>query len=163
MLFQDVVSYLRTAGFEGGYLFVDDIENLTDYMARKDRLQFAKEFAQTMMRPSYANTEHKFFSCVLSTHQSSSLPLAQAWNDSGLAAIARLDPNAPTSVELPMPTPDQAREIVIAHLDHHRLDKEKNGSISPFTELGMAELVNRSQHPRNLLASARPRCFEGRG
>ena len=154
LLFNDIVRFLRAAGYAGGYLFVDDIENLTDQMARRHRLEFAKEFGLCTVRPGYANTEHGFFSCVLSTHQSSAIPLAQAWSEAGLSAIARLDPSAPTSVELPLPTPDQARAIVVAHLDYYRADHNEDGTIAPFTEEGMSELVGRSQHPRNLLANA---------
>lgn len=154
LLFNDVVRYLRTAGYAGGYLFIDDIENLTDQMARRHRLEFAKEFGLCTVRPGYANTEHNFFSCVLSTHQSSAIPLAQAWSEAGLSAIARLDPNAPTSVELPLPTADQARAIIVAHLDHYRINQDENGTIAPFTEGGMNELVGRTGHPRNLLANA---------
>ena len=60
-LFNDVVLYLRAAGYQGGYLFIDDIENLVDQMARKHRLEFAKEFALCTVRGGYANTTHNFF------------------------------------------------------------------------------------------------------
>lgn len=99
LFFNDIVRYLRTAGFAGGYLFVDDIENLTDQMARRYRTEFAKEFGLCTVRPGYANTEHSFFSCVLTTHQQSSIALAQAWTEAGLSSMARLDPGAPTSAE----------------------------------------------------------------
>ncbi len=153
LFFNDIVRYLRSAGFAGGYLFVDDIENLTDQMARRHRVEFAKEFGLCTVRPGYANTEYWFFSCVLTTHQQSVAGISQAWSEAGLAAMARLDPGAPTSVELPLPTPDQARAIIIAHLDHFRLNNEDNGTIKPFTEEGLQALVEISQHPRMLLAN----------
>ena len=81
LFFNDVVNYLRVAGFAGGYLFMDDIENLVDQMTRRQRLEFVKEFGICTVRPGYANTTHNFLSCVLTTHQSSSVPLAQAWNE----------------------------------------------------------------------------------
>ena len=154
LFFNDIVRYLRAAGFAGGYLFVDDIENLTDQMARRDRTEFAKEFGLCTVRPGYANTEHGFFSCVLTTHQQSSRALAVAWNEAGLSAMARLDPGAPTSVELPLPTPDQSRQIIVAHLDHFRVNQADIGSIKPFTVDGMDELVSKNLRPRDLLVSA---------
>ena len=154
LLFNDIVRYLRAAGFAGGYLFVDDIENLTDQMPRRNRVEFAKEFGQCMVRPGYANTEYGFFSCVLTTHQQSAAALAAAWSEAGLVAMARLDPGAPTSVELPEPTPDQAREIIVAHLDHYRVDAVDSGSINPFTEDGIEALVSKNRRPRDLLSSA---------
>lgn len=153
-LFNDIVHYLRTARFAGGYLFIDDIENLVDQMTRKHRVEFAKEFALCTVRPGYANTAHNFFSCVLTTHQQASYSLSQAWGEAGLAAIARLDPSASHSVELPLPKPDQAKQIVVAHLDHYRTNDSDKGSIKPFTSDGMDELLRGRQLPRVLLSSA---------
>ncbi len=156
LLFDDLVNYLRAAGFEGGYLFIDDIENLVDQMGRRDRIEFAKEFALCTVRPGYANTAYSFFSCVLTTHQQASVGLAQAWADAGLSGIARLDPGAPNSMELAFPTKDQAREIIIAHMDWYRIDQKDQGTISPFTEDGLNALLEDREtvHPRMLLSRA---------
>ena len=154
LFFNDIVRYLFSAGFAGGYLFVDDIENLTDKMARRHRTEFVKEFGLCTVRPGYANTEYGFFSSVLTTHQQSVQGIAQAWTDAGLSTMARLDPQAPTSVELPLPTPDQARAIIIAHLDHYRADPDDAGTIRPFTEDGLQALIGRARHPRTMLANA---------
>lgn len=77
LLFNDVVNYFRTAGFGGGYLFIDDIENLVDQMSRSERIEFAKEFGLCTVRPGYANTAYNFFSCVLTTHQQASVSLSR--------------------------------------------------------------------------------------
>ena len=153
-LFNDMVLYLRAAGYAGGYLFVDDIENLVDQMARRYRIEFAKEFALCTVRPGYANVEHNFFSCVLTTHQQASVALSAAWGEAGLSGIARLDPNDPNSVELPLPSADQARAIIVAHLDYYRVNPADNGTIKPFTEDGVAALLKNRQHPRILLTTA---------
>jgi hypothetical protein len=156
LLFNDMVNYLRAAGFGGGYLFVDDIENLVDQMTRKQRIEFAKEFGLCMVRPGYANTAYNFFSSVLTTHQQASVGLSQAWGEAGLSAIARLDPNSPNSVELPFPSKDHAQDIVIAHIDHYRIDQSEKGTIKPFTQDGIDALLKNRQmlHPRVLLSNA---------
>lgn len=155
LLFNDIVHYLRAAGFAGGYLFIDDIENLVDRMARRHQLEFAKEFGLCTVRPGYANTEHHFFSSVLTTHQQASGKLAVAWGEAGLAAFARLDPASPNSVELPLPSADQARDIIVAHLDHYRTDQGDIGTIKPFTEDGIRVLLGeQSMLPRTLLSNA---------
>jgi len=156
LLFNDVVLFLRAAGFAGGYLFIDDIENLVDQMARKDRIEFAKEFGLCTVRPGYANTAHNFFSCVLTTHQQASVGLSQAWGEAGLSAIARLDPGSPNSVELPFPSKDQAREIIIAHLNYYRPAGSPKGGIEPFTEDGLDAILQNRQtvHPRDMLSRA---------
>lgn len=128
LLFNDIVRYLRTAGYAGGYLFIDDIENLVDQMARRERIEFAKEFGLCAVRPGYANTEYRFFS-NLTTHQQASVSLSQAWGEAGLAAIGRLDPSSPNSVELPFPSKEQAEGIIIAHLDYFRTNEEERVSL----------------------------------
>ena len=35
ILFNDIVYFLVAAGFHGGYLFIDDIENLVDLMTKR--------------------------------------------------------------------------------------------------------------------------------
>jgi hypothetical protein len=156
LLFNDVVNYLRVADFAGGYLFIDDIENLVDQMTRKHRIEFAKEFALCTVRPGYANTAYNFLSCVLTTHQQASVGLAQAWGDAGLSAIARLDPSSPNSVELTFPSKDQARDIIVAHLDYYRINPSDRGGITPFTPDGLAALLEDREtvHPRMLLSRA---------
>lgn len=73
-----------------------------------------------------------------------------------MAAIARLDPSSPNSVELPLPSKDQAREIIIAHLDHFRINGAEKGSVKPFTDDGIEALLKSKQmlHPRLMLSSA---------
>ena len=156
LLFNDIVNYLRAAGYAGGYLFIDDIENLVDQMARKERIEFAKEFGLCTLRPGYANTAHRFFSCVLTTHQQASVSLSSAWGEAGLAAVARLDPTSPNSVELPFPSKDQAREIIVAHLDYFRLNGAESGTIKPFTDDGIDALLSGQTvvHPRATLSRA---------
>jgi hypothetical protein len=156
ILFNDVVRVMRAAGFAGAYLFVDDIENLVDQMTRRERLEFAKQFGLCTVRPGYANSQYSFFSCVLTTHLQASNALCQAWGEAGLATIARLDPGSPNSVELPFPSREQAKDILVAHMDHYRIDETQKGSIAPFTADGLDTLMeNRpTVHPRDLLSRA---------
>ncbi len=154
LFFNDIVRYLRAAGFAGGYLFIDDIENLADKMARRHQLEFAKELGICTVRPGYANSAYGFFSCVLTTHDSVIRRLSAAWDEAGLSSFARLNPDAPTSVELPLPTPAQATAIITAHLDYYRLDHEEDGSIKPFTDDGLSALIQKGQLPRELLSNA---------
>ena len=123
-------------------------------MARRYQVEFAKNLGICTVRPGYANSAYGFFSCVLTTHDSVIRKLSVAWDEAGLSSFARLDPEAPTSVELPLPTPTQAAAIITAHLDYYRLDHEKDGSIEPFTDDGLSALIQKGQLPRVLLSNA---------
>ena len=154
LFFNDIVRYLRAAGFAGGYLFIDNIENLTDRMTPRYQIDFAKDFGICTVRPGYANSAYGFFSCVLTTHDSVIRRLGAAWDEAGLSSFARLDPDASTSVELPLPTPAQATAIITAHLDYYRLDHDEDGSIKPFTDDGLSALIQMGQLPRDFLSNA---------
>lgn len=83
------------------------------------------------------------------------MALSQAWGEAGLAAVGRLDPTSPNSVELPFPSKDQAREIIVAHLDYFRSNEKEKGSIKPFTEDGIDALLSgQTVHPRATLSRA---------
>ena len=91
---------------------------------------------------------------MLTTHDSVIRRLAAAWDEAGLSSFARLHPDAPTSVELPLPTPAQATAIITAHLDYYRIDNDEDGSIKPFTDDGLSALIQKGQLPRELLSNA---------
>ncbi len=124
-------------------------------MRRRERIEFAKEFGLCTVRPGYANTEYRFFSNVLTTHQQASVSLSQAWGEAGLSPIGRLDPTSPNSVELPFPSKEEAEGIIVAHLDYFRINQKEHGSIKPFTPDGIdALLAGQTVHPRATLSNA---------
>jgi hypothetical protein len=73
-----------------------------------------------------------------------------------LSAIARLDPASPNSVELGFPNKDQAKDMIVAHLDYYRINADERGTITPFTETGLSALIEDKDtvHPRVLLKAA---------
>lgn len=158
LLFNDVVRFLREAGFAGAYLFIDDIENLTDQMANKETIEFAKELALCLLRPGRASGDTRFFSGVLTTHHNAGTKLARGWGDAGLQAVARLDPSAETSVKVPLPTEDGALEMLAAYIKEHRLPgKDDVPTLHPFTEAAARKLVSGVRpalHPRTFLQKA---------
>jgi hypothetical protein len=158
LLFNDLVLFLREAGFAGAFLFIDDIENLTDQMANKETIEFAKELALCLMRPGRAAGETRFFSGVITTHQQAATKLARGWGEAGLQGVARLDPTADTSVKVPLPTEDGALEILAEYIAKHRLPgKDGLDRLHPFTDAAARKLVSGVRpalHPRSFLQKA---------
>lgn len=158
MLFNDLVRFLKEAGFAGAYLFIDDIENLTDQMANKETIEFAKELAQCLARPGRASADMRFFSFVLTTHQQSAIKLAKGWGEAGLQPVARLDQMADTSVKVPLPSEDGALEMLAEYIKEHRLPgKDGLQRLHPFTEAAARKLVSGVKpalHPRTFLQKA---------
>jgi hypothetical protein len=158
VLFNDLVLFLKEAGFAGAYLFIDDIENLTDQMANKETIEFAKELALCLVRPGRAAGDLRFFSGVITTHQQAATKLARGWGEAGLQGVARLDPQADTSVKVPLPSEDGALEMLAEYITKHRtLGKEGLDRLHPFTEAAARKLVSGVKpalHPRSFLQKA---------
>jgi len=158
VLFNDVVRFLKEAGFAGAYLFIDDIENLTDQMANRETIEFAKELALCLVRPGRASGDMRFFSGVLTTHQQAATKLARGWGEAGLQGVARLDATADTSVKVPLPSEDGALEMLGEYIIEHRLPgKDGLGRLHPFTEAAARKMVSGVRpalHPRTFLQKA---------
>jgi hypothetical protein len=158
ILFNDVVRFLKEAGFAGAYLFIDDIENLTDQMANKETIEFAKEVALCLVRPGRASGDTRFFTGVLTTHQQAATKLARGWGEAGLQAVARLDQMADTSVKVPLPSEDGALEMLAEYIKEHRLPGQEGLQwLHPFTEAAARKLVSGVKpalHPRTFLQKA---------
>jgi len=158
ILFNDLVRFLKEAGFAGAYLFIDDIENLTDHMGNRETIEFVKELALCLVRPGRASGDIRFFSGVLTTHQQSATKLAKGWGEAGLQPVARLDPTADTSVKVPLPSEDGALEMLGEYIKEHRLPgKEGLQWLHPFTEAAARKLVTGVKpalHPRTFLQKA---------
>jgi len=157
LLFDQLVRFLDKTGFHGAYLFVDDIENLTDQMSNKQSIEFAKELGLTCLRPGRAAGDLRYFSAVLTTHQQAATKVARGWSEAGLQAVARLDPTAETSIRVPLPNEDGALEMMAAYIEKHRSAGPPVDRLHPFTEGGARKLVSGVQpplHPRTFLQKA---------
>ena len=63
--------------------------------------------------------------------------------------------SSPNSVELPFPSKEEAKDIIVAHLDYFRTNNDELGSIKPFTRDGIdALLAGQTVHPRATLSNA---------
>ena len=157
LFFDQLVRFLDKTGFPGAYLFVDDIENLTDQMSNKHSIEFAKELGLACLRPGRAAGDQRYFSAVLTTHQQAATKLARGWSEAGLQAVARLDPTAETSIRVPLPIEDGALEMMAAYIEKHRSEGPPVDRLHPFTEEAARKLVSGVQpplHPRTFLQKA---------
>lgn len=157
LLFDQFVRFLDKTGFAGAYLFIDDIENLTDQMSNKESIEFAKELGLAFLRPGRAAGDLRYFSAVLTTHQQAATKLARGWSEAGLQAVARLDPTAETSIRVPLPNEDGALEMMAAYIEKHRSEGPPVDRLHPFTDAAARKLVSGVQpplHPRTFLQKA---------
>lgn len=157
LFFNQTVRALKAAGFIGGLLFVDDIENFVDLPGQKHNVTFAKNFGASFLRGETSQAKERFLSAIFTTHLNSAQKLASAWQEAGLLSAYPLDPRGQTAVEVPKPDESASLEILKAYIDMFRTPNTPEGipPFHPFTEEAVKKAVNMAKlHPRTFLQSS---------
>jgi hypothetical protein len=154
LFLNQTIRALKVAGFIGGLLFIDDIENFVDLPGQKHNIIFAKNFGASFLRGATTQARERFLSTTFTTHLNSAQKLTAAWQEAGLLSAYPLDPKGQASVEVPKPDEPASLEIVKAYMDHFRTQNIPTGTspFHPFTEESVKKAVNMAKHhPRSFL------------
>lgn len=112
LFLNQTVRCLKAAGFKGGILLIDDIENLTDRSTRAEIENFIKDFGIAFFRAGNEASNSNFFTIILTTHQQSAQKISQAWTVSGLSASFPLVPGGHASLLTRKPDMEQCIDII---------------------------------------------------
>jgi|SRR5579859_2308769 len=154
LFFTQALRTLKSAGFRGAYLFIDDIENMIDQMGRRERETFAKELGYLLLRGEYEAGMSRFLTIVLTTHAAAAQRLSEAWGLAGLQASLPMSLDAPNSILVPVFNMAEAKEVVKRHVDYYH-EPGAPTPYHPFTEEAVELLVKRCDyHPREFLSRA---------
>ena len=154
LFLNQTVRALIAAGFIGGLLFVDDIENFVDLPGQKHNIVFAKNFGASFLRGNTTQARERFFSTIFTTHYNSAQKLRDAWQEAGLLSAYPLDPKGQAAVEVPQPNEVASLEIVKAYMNTFRENNAPAGLgvFYPFIEGAPKKAVTLAKnHPRTFL------------
>lgn len=154
LFLNQTVRCLQTAGFKGGILLIDDIENLTDRSTRAEIENFIKDFGIAFFRAGNEASNSNFFTIILTTHQQSAQKISQAWTVSGLSASFPIVPGGYASLLTRKPDMDQCIDIVVQHLKFYRepLATLPN-KFYPFKKDAIESVIQECDfHPRRFLS-----------
>ncbi len=156
LFFTHTVRALQAAGFAGGFLFIDDIERITDLPGRKHLETFAKNLGIILFRSDSEQAIGRFFTVVLTTHATAALKLSSAWVAAGLAGVYPINPEADNSIELPSLSTEGALEVFDAYLREARTGESvADRPYDPFETDAARSLVEWfGNHPRLFLSNA---------
>jgi len=145
---------LKAAGFAGGLLIVDDIENLTDKSTPKQIESFIKDFGLYFFRTGNEASNSNFYTVILTTHQQSAQKISQAWKVAGLAAAYPLDEKGHASLLARKPDLEQSIDIVIQYIKRYRDSSfTSQNEFFPFTKNALETVIKESDfHPRRFLS-----------
>ena len=145
---------LKAAGFSGGILIVDDIENLTDRTTPRQIETFIKDLGLSFFRAGNEASNTKFYTVILTTHQQSAQKISQAWTVAGLSASYPLVPGGHASLLTRKPDLEQAMDIVIQHIKYFRVPSyTPPNEFYPFTKDAIETVIKECDfHPRRFLS-----------
>jgi hypothetical protein len=154
---------LKSAGFSGGILIVDDIENLTDRSTPKQIEIFIKDFGLSFFRSGNEASNSNFYTIILTTHQQSAQKISQAWTVAGLSASFPLVPGGHASLLTRKPDLEQAMDMIIQYLKYYREPSfTPSNEFYPFTKDAVETVIKECDyHPRRFLSRLNVILIEG--
>jgi hypothetical protein len=154
LFLNQTVRALKAAGFKGGILLIDDIENLTDKSTRAEIENFIKDFGIAFFRAGNEASNSSFYTLILTTHQQSAQKISQAWTVAGLSASFPLAPGGYASVLTRKPDMEQCADIVFQHLKYFRDPSfESPSKFHPFADDAVKNVITECNfHPRRFLS-----------
>jgi hypothetical protein len=154
LFLNQTVRCLKAAGFEGGILLIDDIENLTDRSTRSEIENFIKDFGLSFFRAGNEASDSNFYTVILTTHQQSAQKISQAWTVAGLSASFPLMPGGSASLLTRKPDLEQAIDMVIQYIKKYRDPSfSPPNEYYPFTRDALKTVIEECDfHPRYFLS-----------
>lgn len=154
LFLNQTIKCLKVAGFKGGILVIDDIENLTDRSTRAEIENFIKDFGIAFFRAGNEASDSNFFTTILTTHQQSAQKISQAWTVAGLSASFPLAPGGHASLLTRKPDMPQCIDIVAQYLNYYRDPANSTSNeLYPFTRDAIETIIRESDfHPRRFLS-----------
>lgn len=163
MFLNQTTRCLKVAGFIGGILLVDDIENLTDRSTPKQVESFIKDFGLSFFRTGNEASNSNFYTVILTTHQQSAQKISQAWGVAGLSASFPLVPGGHASLLTRKPDLEQAIDMVTQYIKRYREPSfSPSNEYHPFTKNTLETIIQECDyHPRRFLSRFNRIMVEG--
>lgn len=154
LFLNQTVRCLKAAGFKGGLLLIDDVENLTDKSTPKQIENFIKDLGIAFFRSGNEASNGSFFTIVFTTHLMSAQKISQAWTVAGLSASFPLAPSGQASILTRKPDMDQCIDIVRQHLIYYRVPSfPTTDELYPFKKDAIRKVIGDCDfHPRRFLS-----------
>lgn len=147
-VFSYLVQMFLAAGFNGGYIFIDDFERVPDFQSGRQRRDFAAELRSILLDGSYENARFGFFNMFLVLHAGVPALISEAWTSSGLNHRYPLSPKvtAPHLIPFEKISRDHVTLLIQKYLDEYRCDSISKGELTPFTSSAINLIAEESEY-----------------
>jgi len=158
-LFNDTVSLLKLAGFNGAYLFIDDLYRAISNVTQKARDTFADEIRSWLFdSPNSKAAQEGFYTAVMTFHPDLERTLIDSWKRSDLRRMANfnIDRAPSNNVELKLLDKSETLKLLRTYtepaISEHQLKQEN--PLHPLTEETALILALPPIKPGELLSDA---------
>lgn len=134
LVFNELPLLFLAAGFNGGFIFVDDFERIPDFQSARQKRDFAIELRTALFDGPYVSSAYGFYTVLLVLHAGVPRLINDAWQASGINSRSPMnETDSPHVILFEKLEPSKVESLLIRYLDEFRLSHESKGDLSPFT------------------------------
>lgn len=134
-VFNDLVYFFLTAGFNGAYIIIDDFERIPDFQSVRQQRDFALELRTNFFDGSSINARIGFFNLIMMLHAGVPRLIQDAWALSGMeqrSPISAITASSNHIIQFDKLTHENVILLLKKYISEYRI--ENDSSIMPFTE-----------------------------
>ncbi len=132
-LFNDLVLFFESAGFNGAYLIIDDFERIPDFQSEKLKQEFALELRTNFFDGILENAKIGFYNLILILHAGVPRLVEKAWAISGMNRRSPMNDDSRHTVRFDKLSVDHAVLMLEKYLEEYRLNPKEKDTLHPFT------------------------------
>lgn len=141
-VFNELPLLFLAAGFNGGFVFVDDFERIPEFQSARQKRDFAVELRSVLFDGPYMSSKYGFFSMLLILHAGVPRLIGDAWQASGINSRSPMnDSNSTHVIQFEKLEPTKIESLLIRYLDEFRIDPGTKGSLAPFNSAAVKQIA----------------------
>ena len=147
-VFSHLIDLFLAAGFNGGYVFIDDFERIPDFQSERQKRDFAVEIRSCLFDGLYTNARIGFYTFIFVLHAGIPRLIQSAWDQSGLGHRAPIfyKSGVPKHViRFEKITPEHAFNLLRKYLKVYRINNSTTDDLAPFTQDAVSKIAEMSE------------------
>ncbi|MDL5513971.1 hypothetical protein QSE00_19295 [Arenibacter sp. M-2] len=143
-LFNDLVLFFISAGFNGAYLIVDDFERIPDFQSKKLKQEFALEIRTNFFDGILENAKIGFYNLILVLHAGVPRLIEESWAVSGMNRRSPMTDESRQTIRFDNLTVEHAILMLEKYLEEYRTEEIDN-NLHPFTKEAVRLISERAE------------------
>lgn len=135
-VFTQLVCLFIAAGFNGGYILIDDFERIPDFQSSRQKKDFALELRSCLFDGPYKSAQLGFYNMLLVFHAGVPRLISDAWSGSGMENRVPIYPQTVAKHIIPFGklNSKHAELLIKKYLNEYRLAASHTDEFHPFTK-----------------------------